>query len=87
MHNTENVQSIIEKYIIYFYYRLFLYKNIIFGGRHTFRKKNLPLRSADIVRSWCKNLDEQEQWEAFVFFVLFVPARLEQGGAVHAHEA
>ena len=69
----------IEKYIIYFYYRLFLYKNIIFEGRHTFRKKNLTLRSADIVRSWCKNLDEQEQWEVFVFFMLFVLARLEQG--------
>ncbi len=51
------------------------------------RKKNLTVRSADIVRSWCKNLDEQEQWEVFMFFVLCVLARLEQGGAIHVHKA
>ncbi len=74
MYNAEDIQYMIEKYTVYFYHRVFYIKNITFERRHTLIRKNPTFRSADIVRFWCIYLDKQEQWEVFVFFVLFVPA-------------
>ncbi len=37
---------------------------------HTFSRKYPIFFLADIVRFWYKNLDEQKQWEVFVFFLL-----------------